>query len=149
MRTPSGDVVPAVLSTVALPTATGGHVVLWHVGDIAATPYLDELESFARRAAVAISSARVYEERSELARTLRASLVPAPLPSISGVQLGAAYRPAHPVRPVCRRCPVRKRSWSRSSLSFGPGRSGWRAGSWHGVKKDRRAAPHPSLPPTR
>ena len=52
------------------------------------------MESLARRSAVALSAARVYEERSRLAATLRAALLPPPLPVIEGIRLGAAYRPA-------------------------------------------------------
>ena len=48
----------------------------------------------ARRAAVALSAARVYEERSALASTLRAALLPATLPVVPGVAIGSAYRPA-------------------------------------------------------
>ena len=57
-------------------------------------PDLDELAAFADRAARAVAFARAYEERATLARTLRAALVPPPLPSIAGLDLGAAYRPA-------------------------------------------------------
>ena len=52
------------------------------------------LESLARRGAVALSAARVYEERSTLATTLRSALLPPALPSIEGIRFGAAYRPA-------------------------------------------------------
>ena len=48
----------------------------------------------ARRAAVALSGAKVYEERSTLASTLRAALLPATLPEVPGVGIGSAYRPA-------------------------------------------------------
>ena len=48
----------------------------------------------ARRAAVALSAAQVYEERSTLASTLRAALLPAVLPEVPGVAIGSAYRPA-------------------------------------------------------
>lgn len=52
------------------------------------------LEALARRGAVAVSAARVFEERSRLAETLRSALRPRPLPTVEGVLLGAAYRPA-------------------------------------------------------
>jgi sigma-B regulation protein RsbU (phosphoserine phosphatase) len=52
------------------------------------------LSALARRGAVAVSAARVYEERSTLASTLRAALLPRPLPTIEGITLGAVYRPA-------------------------------------------------------
>lgn len=57
-------------------------------------PSMTELGEFAGRAARAITAAGIYEERLTLARTLRESLVPAPLPDIVGVDLGAAYQPA-------------------------------------------------------
>lgn len=57
-------------------------------------PDLTGLEALARRGAVALSAARVYEERSTLADTLRSALVPPPLPTIEGICMGAAYRAA-------------------------------------------------------
>ena len=48
----------------------------------------------ARRAALALAAARVYEERAALAETLRAALLPPELPRIPGVELGARYRAA-------------------------------------------------------
>jgi serine phosphatase RsbU (regulator of sigma subunit) len=48
----------------------------------------------ARRAALAIDNARLYEERSHVARTLQNSLLPPRLPAIPGVQVAARYRPA-------------------------------------------------------
>jgi serine phosphatase RsbU (regulator of sigma subunit) len=46
------------------------------------------------RAALAVDAARVYEERTTLASTLRDALRPSPLPRLPGVELGARYRPA-------------------------------------------------------
>ena len=48
----------------------------------------------ARRAALAVGAARIYEERAALAGTLRAALLPPDLPDVPGVELGARYRPA-------------------------------------------------------
>jgi PAS domain S-box-containing protein len=48
----------------------------------------------ARRAALAIDNARLYEESSHVARTLQNSLLPPRLPAIPGMQLAARYRPA-------------------------------------------------------
>jgi serine phosphatase RsbU (regulator of sigma subunit) len=48
----------------------------------------------ARRAALAIAAARIYEERAALASTLRAALLPPDLPDVPGVELGARYRAA-------------------------------------------------------
>lgn len=48
----------------------------------------------ARRAATAIDNARLYESRSDIARTLQRSLLPPVLPEIPGLQIAARYRPA-------------------------------------------------------
>ncbi|MDP9225599.1 MAG: SpoIIE family protein phosphatase [Actinomycetota bacterium] len=48
----------------------------------------------ARRAALAIDNARLYAERSHIARTLQHSLLPPRLPDIPGVEVAARYRPA-------------------------------------------------------
>lgn len=81
-----------VLLAVPLALAAIGPAVL----SIAALtrPDAAEVAAFARRAARAITSATIYEERSTLAGTLRQALMPATLPDIPGVELGAAYRPA-------------------------------------------------------
>ncbi|HWT23993.1 MAG TPA: SpoIIE family protein phosphatase [Solirubrobacteraceae bacterium] len=52
------------------------------------------LDELARRAAVAVDSARVHRQRSEIARTLQASLLPPGLPEIPGIETGALYRAA-------------------------------------------------------
>jgi PAS domain S-box-containing protein len=57
----------------------------------------DELSLFedvARRAALAIDNARLYEERANVARTLQRSLLPPELPHVPGLQLAARYRAA-------------------------------------------------------
>jgi PAS domain S-box-containing protein len=51
-------------------------------------------EDLARRAALAIDNARLFEATRHLARTLQESLLPSKLPRIEGVQLGARYRAA-------------------------------------------------------
>ena len=48
-------------------------------------------EEVARRAAVALDNARLYAERSHVARVLQASLLPPSLPQIPGADLGARY----------------------------------------------------------
>lgn len=48
----------------------------------------------AGRAAVAVDNARLYQERSYIARTLQQSLLPPALPEIPGVQVAARYAPA-------------------------------------------------------
>jgi PAS domain S-box-containing protein len=48
-------------------------------------------EDLGRRAALALDSARLYEQRDHVARTLQRSLLPAELPEIPGVELAARY----------------------------------------------------------
>jgi PAS domain S-box-containing protein len=60
---------------------------------------LDELDltlaqQMASRAAVAIENARLYGERSRIARTLQQSLLPEQLPEIPGFELASHYQPA-------------------------------------------------------
>lgn len=51
-------------------------------------------QELALRAGMAIENARLYRQRSEIARTLQASLLPPDLPAIEGVESAAVYRPA-------------------------------------------------------
>jgi len=51
-------------------------------------------EAVASRASLALDSARLYEQRSRVAAALQASLVPAALPAVPGVDVAARYRPA-------------------------------------------------------
>ena len=51
-------------------------------------------EELARRAATAIDNARLYTERTHIAHTLQARLLPARLPEIPGAVLAARYRAA-------------------------------------------------------
>jgi PAS domain S-box-containing protein len=48
-------------------------------------------EDLARRAALALDNARLYDERDQVARTLQRSLLPAELPRIPGVEVAARY----------------------------------------------------------
>ena len=69
------------------------------IGTLVVAPHGEEdvtsrLMNLASRAAVALNASRTYEERSRLAGTLRAALVPADLPVVPGMAVGAAYRPA-------------------------------------------------------
>ena len=50
-------------------------------------------EELARRAATSIDNARLYEERSYIARTLQQSLLPPSLPDIPGIEVAGRYRP--------------------------------------------------------
>ncbi len=49
-------------------------------------------EELGRRAGVAVDNARLYSERSHIARTLQESLLPAELPQIPGLEVAARYR---------------------------------------------------------
>jgi serine phosphatase RsbU (regulator of sigma subunit) len=51
-------------------------------------------EELARRAAVAIENSRLYTERTRIAHTLQAKLLPDRLPEVPGVRLAARYRAA-------------------------------------------------------
>ncbi|MCW3041362.1 MAG: domain S-box protein, partial [Solirubrobacterales bacterium] len=51
-------------------------------------------EELGRRAGTAIQNARLHAERSHIAATLQASLLPDELPEIDGFRLSSAYRPA-------------------------------------------------------
>jgi PAS domain S-box-containing protein len=51
-------------------------------------------EELGSRAALAIDNARLYQQRSEIARTLQQSLLPPQLPEIPGIELAECYRPA-------------------------------------------------------
>jgi PAS domain S-box-containing protein len=51
-------------------------------------------EDLARRSALAIDNARLFEERTRIARSLQRSLLPPQLPEIPGLQVAARYRPA-------------------------------------------------------
>ena len=51
-------------------------------------------EQLAVRAGVAIENARLFAERSHVARSLQASLLPPGLPAVPGLELGARYAPA-------------------------------------------------------
>jgi serine phosphatase RsbU (regulator of sigma subunit) len=51
-------------------------------------------EQIASRAALAVESARLYSQRSTIARTLQSSLLPEAVPQIPGWEVAALYRPA-------------------------------------------------------
>jgi serine phosphatase RsbU (regulator of sigma subunit) len=54
---------------------------------------IDVLEDLSGRAALAFDNARLYDERTRVAQTLRRSLMPAVLPEIPGLQLASFFRP--------------------------------------------------------
>ena len=51
-------------------------------------------EDLARRAALALDNALLYQRQGALARVLQESLLPERLPAVDGIELGAAFRPA-------------------------------------------------------
>jgi PAS domain S-box-containing protein len=55
---------------------------------------LEFAEQIAARAALAVEGARLYSERSAVARTLQSSLLPEAIPEIPGWDVAALYRPA-------------------------------------------------------
>ena len=55
---------------------------------------LELLVEIGRRAGIAIENARLYEERSTIARTLQRALLPPALPELPGYALATLYRPA-------------------------------------------------------
>ena len=50
-------------------------------------------QELARRCATAVDNARLYTERSYIARTLQESLLPVELPDVPGVEVAARFRP--------------------------------------------------------
>src|SRR5215204_1258710 len=52
---------------------------------------LELAEELARRAALAVDNARLYRDRSEVARTLQEGLLPPRLPDVPGVEVGLSY----------------------------------------------------------
>ena len=50
------------------------------------------VEELGRRVGIAVDNARLYAERSYIAKTLQASLLPAELPDIPGLETGARFR---------------------------------------------------------
>ncbi|MBK1787747.1 PP2C family protein-serine/threonine phosphatase [Prauserella cavernicola] len=58
-------------------------------------PDVEIAEEFARHAAMALDSARLYEERVHTSATLQASLRPPELPVVPGARIAARYRAAH------------------------------------------------------
>jgi PAS domain S-box-containing protein len=73
-----------------------GAISLLHVdSDRRYDPYdLALLEDLAGRAAMAFDNARLYAERSRVARTLQQGLLPVDLPDMPGFSVAASYHPA-------------------------------------------------------
>jgi GAF domain-containing protein len=88
-----------VRSGMSVPMITGGRVlgvitfVFSESGRVYGEHDLAFAQELAGRAAVAIENARLYTERSEVAQTLQANLLPEELPAVPGWRLAAEYRP--------------------------------------------------------
>jgi serine phosphatase RsbU (regulator of sigma subunit) len=81
-------------STVLVPLSARGRtlgVMAVGFGSKVGADHLSLFEEVARRAALAIDNARLYEERAQVARTLQRSLLPPVLPHVPGVELAARY----------------------------------------------------------
>ncbi|MGQ0845440.1 MAG: PP2C family protein-serine/threonine phosphatase [Sporichthyaceae bacterium] len=87
---------PVYTASVALRAAGEdlGTFTIARTGSDFPLPDLVLVEEVARRSAAAVGAARVYDERTQLARTLRNALIPPTLPSVPGLEVGARYRPA-------------------------------------------------------
>ncbi len=84
-----------VLVVIPLPgLAEAGALLVVAMKAMPSAGELEQLDELARRGATALRAAVVYEDRAAMASTLRAALLPAPLPAVPGVQLGASYRAA-------------------------------------------------------
>jgi PAS domain-containing protein/GAF domain-containing protein len=62
-----------------------------HPGRTFGPAELDLLTDLGRRAGTAIDNARLYREQAEVARRLQADLLPADLPAVTGLDVGARY----------------------------------------------------------
>jgi GAF domain-containing protein len=89
----------SIRSGMSVPMITAGQVlgvmtfVLSQGGRVYGEDDLAFARELAARAAVAIENARLYTERSDVAHTLQASLLPEELPEVPGWRLAADYRP--------------------------------------------------------
>ncbi len=88
-----------IRSGMSVPMITGGRVlgVMTFVFSESGRRYAEHDLAFAQdlaaRAATAIENARLYTERSDVAHTLQASLLPEELPDVPGWRFAADYRP--------------------------------------------------------
>ncbi len=86
----------AIIAPLAAPARTLGAITLVS-SESARTLTQNDLDlavRLGRRAGTAVESARLYSERSRIAKTLEAALLPESLPQIPGVELAASYRAA-------------------------------------------------------
>ena len=87
----------SVKSTLLVPlTARGRSLGVMALGfnTLVGDDHLSLFEDVARRGALAMDNARLYEERAKVARTLQRSLLPPALPHVPGVRLAARYHAA-------------------------------------------------------
>ena len=91
-RAPGGDVL--ALPLVARRRLLGGLLVARPTGGSYSAEDVSLLLDLARRAALAVDNARLYEERTAIAQALQASLLPPEVPVADGVEFGARYHPA-------------------------------------------------------
>jgi sigma-B regulation protein RsbU (phosphoserine phosphatase) len=89
---PRGDVL--ALPLVARRRLLGGLVVARPSGGTYSAEEVTLLLDLARRAALAVDNARLYEDRTAIAHALQASLLPPELPAPPEVDFGARYLPA-------------------------------------------------------
>jgi serine phosphatase RsbU (regulator of sigma subunit)/PAS domain-containing protein len=88
-----------IRSIMVVPMTSGGHTLgaMTFVFSESGRRYTEHDLAFAQelaaRAATAIENARLYTERSEVAHTLQASLLPEALPEVPGWRFAADYRP--------------------------------------------------------
>jgi PAS domain S-box-containing protein len=85
-----------IVVPLAAPSRTVGAVTLASAESLRRLSHGDVAlaERLARRAGTAVESARLYTERTRIAKTLQAALLPESLPEIAGVQIEALYRAA-------------------------------------------------------
>ncbi|MCU1590014.1 MAG: protein serine phosphatase with GAF(s) sensor(s) [Frankiales bacterium] len=88
----SGDVL--VLPLVARGRLLGLILVGRPTGSVYGADDVGVLTDLARRAALAVDNARLYEERSSIAKALQASLLPPNLPTAPGLEFGGRYAAA-------------------------------------------------------
>ncbi|GAC1443559.1 MAG: hypothetical protein NVSMB55_17440 [Mycobacteriales bacterium] len=87
-----GDVL--VLPLVARRRLLGLILVGRPAGSVYAADDVGVLTDLARRAALAVDNARLYEERTSIAKALQASLLPPTLPTAQGLEFGGRYAAA-------------------------------------------------------
>jgi len=97
IRTGEAEVGPlAVIAPLRTPAGIIGALALF-LGDSGrrfAADEVDLITTLAARAALHIHNARLYTERSHIARTLQASLRPRALPAVAGADVAARFLPA-------------------------------------------------------